>query len=151
MLAYLNTLYNDSTTWMARRAVLKRKCVSVCKLMRYFAQRTPQLNFITCSKIRWLFGSKFCHRNIIRFVCERINLRAFAEREKALILCPNGHWAGGRYNSDEQTRFATLARMGAVCVSYDLFGWGESALQVSSAASNFCCAYRADYKWNNDS
>ena len=59
----------------------------------------------------------------------------------ALILCPNGHWGGGRYNSDEQTRFATLARMGAVCVSYDLFGWGESALQVSMTAHRTSVAH----------
>jgi poly(3-hydroxybutyrate) depolymerase len=59
----------------------------------------------------------------------------------AVILCPNGHWAGGRYNSDEQTRFSTLARMGAVCVSYDLFGWGESALQVTGTAHRTSAAH----------
>jgi hypothetical protein len=51
-----------------------------------------------------------------------------------LILCPNGHWGDGRYNSDLQLRFGTLARMGAIAVSYDLFGWGESELQVTGAA-----------------
>ena len=29
---------------------------------------------------------------------------------------------------------ATLARMGAICVDYDLYGWGESALQVGAEA-----------------
>jgi len=59
----------------------------------------------------------------------------------ALILCPNGHWTDGRYNKDEQTRFGTLARMGATCVSYDLFGWGESELQVSGTAHRTSAAH----------
>jgi len=37
------------------------------------------------------------------------------------------HFGGGRYREDQQQRMGTLARMGAVCVDYDLFGWGESA------------------------
>lgn len=46
-----------------------------------------------------------------------------------VVLCPNGHFADGRYNKDVQSRCAGLARMGAVAVSYDLFAWGESTLQ----------------------
>ncbi|WP_297088198.1 sugar phosphate isomerase/epimerase family protein [uncultured Draconibacterium sp.] len=49
-----------------------------------------------------------------------------------VILCPNGHFNNGRYHEQIQTRCAGLARMGALAVSYDLFGWGESALQVGT-------------------
>src|SRR5690625_2697303 len=42
-----------------------------------------------------------------------------------VILSPNGHFDGGRYREDQQLRMATLARMGAMVFSYDLFGWGE--------------------------
>lgn len=35
----------------------------------------------------------------------------------------------------------TLARMGAVCVDYDLFGWGESILQVGSATHRSSAAH----------
>jgi sugar phosphate isomerase/epimerase/dienelactone hydrolase len=48
-----------------------------------------------------------------------------------VVLCPNGHFSDGRYNKDVQLRCAGLARMGAVAVNYDLFGWGESALQIA--------------------
>ncbi|MBN1925284.1 MAG: TIM barrel protein [Prolixibacteraceae bacterium] len=48
-----------------------------------------------------------------------------------VILCPNGHFANGRYNEQVQARCAGLALMGAVAVSYDLFAWGESALQFN--------------------
>lgn len=46
-----------------------------------------------------------------------------------VILNPDGHWTDHRYRADCQLRCAALARMGAMAFSYDLFGWGESALQ----------------------
>jgi dienelactone hydrolase len=46
-----------------------------------------------------------------------------------VILSPDGHWEHQRYRSDCQLRCATLARMGAMAYSYDLFAWGESLLQ----------------------
>jgi len=41
-----------------------------------------------------------------------------------VVLCPNGHGAG-RFGSEVQTRCAMLARMGAVAMSLNLFGWGD--------------------------
>lgn len=55
-----------------------------------------------------------------------------------VVLCPYGHFSNpdtnlyGRYRPDMQYRCATLARMGAVVFSYDMFAWGESRLQFSS-------------------
>lgn len=46
-----------------------------------------------------------------------------------LILSPDGHWMQHRFRSDAQIRCASLAKMGAMAFSYDLFGWGESMLQ----------------------
>src|SRR5262249_3771139 len=46
-----------------------------------------------------------------------------------VILNPDGHWERHRYRADCQIRCATLARMGAMAFSYDLFAWGESLLQ----------------------
>jgi dienelactone hydrolase len=55
----------------------------------------------------------------------------------AAVLSPHGHFTSadlneyGRYRPDQQYRCATLARMGAVVFSYEMFAWGESLLQVN--------------------
>lgn len=46
-----------------------------------------------------------------------------------VMLSPDGHWADQRYRKDCQIRCATLAKLGVVAISYDLFAWGESLLQ----------------------
>ncbi len=50
-----------------------------------------------------------------------------------VVLSPDGHWPQQRYRSDAQKRFITLARMGCMAVSYDLFAWGESLLQFAGS------------------
>ncbi|WP_207425443.1 DUF4974 domain-containing protein [Pedobacter sp. SYSU D00535] len=50
-----------------------------------------------------------------------------------VILNPDGHFGDGRYRADAQYRCAMQARMGAMAFSYDLFAWGESALQFKSS------------------
>ncbi|MDE1193585.1 MAG: acetylxylan esterase [Arachidicoccus sp.] len=49
-----------------------------------------------------------------------------------IMLSPDGHWDQQRYRPDCQIRCATLARMGCMAYSYDLFAWGESLLQFKT-------------------
>jgi hypothetical protein len=135
MLAYLNTLYTDSTEWNARRVALKKEVREKLQIDPILKQRVSSKPIL--SKIRIHDGysvQNFALETLPGlYVCGSV-YNPLSKGKHALILCPNGHWADGRYNADEQHRFGTLARMGAACVSYDLFAWGESELQVTAAA-----------------
>ncbi len=48
-----------------------------------------------------------------------------------VILHPQGHWDKHRYRADCQYTSAALAKMGAMIFSWDMFGYGESQLQVN--------------------
>ena len=142
MLAYLNTLYKDSTEWNARKTCLYKEVREKLQLDELLGKRVVAKPVL--SKIRKYNGysvQNFALETLPGlYVCGSI-YSPLTNRKHGVILCPNGHWANGRYNNDEQTRFATLARMGAACVSYDLFGWGESELQVTAAAHQTSIAH----------
>lgn len=142
MLAYLNTLYADKQAWENRSACLRkevRQRLGVDAILKQCVSTKPIL-----SKVRKFDG--YTVQNIALetlpglYVCGSIYTPA-KKGKHPVILCPNGHFGDGRYRKDQQQRMATLARMGAVCVDYDLFGWGESALQVGSAAHHASAAH----------
>ena len=142
MLAYLNTLYNDKSSFEKRTAALRvevRQRLGIDSLLKQCVSAKPIL-----SKVRKFDG--YTEQNIALetlpglYVCGTIYAPA-SKGKHPLIICPNGHFFDGRYNKDQQRRLATLARMGAVCIDYDLFGWGESGLQVGSAAHQTSAAH----------
>ena len=134
MLAYLNTLYTDRQSFQLRADSLKkevRQRLGIDTLLAQCVKTKPIL-----SKIRKFDGytvQNFALETLPGlYICGSIYTPQ-SKGKHALIICPNGHFGGGRYREDQQQRMGTLARMGAVCVDYDLFGWGESALQVGPA------------------
>lgn len=142
MLAYLNTLYADRQAFELRVDSLKkevRQRLGIDTLLAQCVKSKPIL-----SKIRKFDGytvQNFALETLPGlYVCGSIYTPQ-SKGKHALIICPNGHFGGGRYREDQQQRMGTLARMGAICVDYDLFGWGESALQVGSAAHRSSAAH----------
>jgi len=116
LLAYLNGLYPDSASWSTRRVALKKEFRQLLQIDSVLAKRVHSKPIL--SKVRNYDGYSVQNFAIETlpglYVCGSI-YNPLTKGKHALILCPNGHWGGGRYNKDEQTRFGTLARMGATC------------------------------------
>lgn len=135
MISWLTSLYNNKTEWEARRDTLRkevRERLGIDKLLPLCSKEKPEY-----SKIR-----KFDGYTVQNFRLKTVNGHTvcgsiYAPTGKGkhpLIICPNGHFSYGRYGKVQQLRLGTLARMGAICVDYDLWGWGESADEVGSKA-----------------
>jgi len=135
MLNYLKSLYSDKNQWEKRKSCLYHEVRDILEIDSLLAKRVQKKPIL--SNVR-----KFDGYTVQNFALETLPglyvagsiYSPLAKGDHALIICPNGHFNDGRYREDQQIRMGTLARMGAVCVDYDLFGWGESALQVGNAA-----------------
>lgn len=135
MISWLTSLYSNKTEWEARRDTLRkevRERLGIDKLLPLCSKEKPEY-----SKIR-----KFDGYTVQNFRLKTANGHTvcgsiYAPTSKGkhpLIICPNGHFSNGRYGKVQQLRLGTLARMGAICIDYDLWGWGESADEVGSKA-----------------
>ena len=135
LILYLSSLYADKAAWEARKDTLRpevRLRLGIDKLLPLCSKDAPEYG-----KIR-----KFDGYTVQNFRLKTVNGHTvcgsiYAPRSKGkhpLIICPNGHFSNGRYGTVQQQRLGTLARMGAICVDYDLWGWGESADEVGSKA-----------------
>ena len=148
LMAYLNSLYQNRQQWEARRDTLRREVaerLGILPLRRQCLMESNDLGAVrkhdgyTVQNFRLstINGHHVCG-SIYAPVALKWKKSFFSrEHERGkypLIVCPNGHFNGGRYNADLQKRYATLARMGAVCVSYDLWGWGESEEELEGDA-----------------
>ena len=144
LIAYLSGLYADKAQWEARRDTLRqevRERLGISPLLEF--REPPKADYGTLRKHDGYMVQNFrCHTIGGHTVCGSIYAPLPLTGKKAkgadskgrhpLIICPNGHFNQGRYNADLQKRYGILARMGAICVSYDLWGWGESAEEVGN-------------------
>ena len=144
LIAYLSSLYADKAQWEARRDTLRqevRERLGISPLLEF--REPPKADYGTLRKHDGYMVQNFrCHTIGGHTVCGSIYAPLPLTGKKAkgadskgrhpLIICPNGHFNQGRYNADLQKRYGILARMGAICVSYDLWGWGESAEEVGN-------------------
>lgn len=134
-LDYLKGLYANKTEWEARKNILKN-----CMIEALWINKAADLNEprIILSDKRIYRKQGYSVENIALEVLPGVYTTGSIYKpyplkgKQAVVLSPNGHFGDGRYRESEQIRCAKLAKMGAVTVSYDLFGWGESALQFPS-------------------
>ena len=135
LMAYLSGLYHDKASWEARREVLKREVrqrLGIDPLLAQCSIEAPKY-----SKVRRFDGYTVQNFRLKTVNGHTVCGSVYAPTGKGkhpLIICPNGHFANGRYGKVQQLRLASLARMGAICVDYDLWGWGESADEVGQEA-----------------
>ncbi len=149
MLDWLSTKYDNKEQWEQRRAILKKEVRDLLQIDPFLdscvvgeASKLPSSSVVRkasklsstaiLSKIRKHDG--YTTQNICLELTpgQHVFGTIYASQKKGLkplIVCPDGHWPS-RYRDDEQQRLATLARMGAVCVDFDLYGYSQSAAEV---------------------
>ena len=167
MLDWLSSLYNNKEQWEARRDTLRRevrqrleldKFLDSCVLVK--DKKGNLVRPVILSKIRkhdgyttqnicieltpgqHLFGTIYAPFGLNKKEKIKNKKAVSTDFKHALIVCPDGHWPY-RYRKDEQQRLGTLARMGAVCVDFDLYGWGESEKEVGDHHSSRAHVYQA--------
>ena len=145
MLDWLSSKYHNKEQWEARRDSLRSEVrqrleldafLDSCVMKTAGKPAGTKERPVILSKVRKHDG--YTTQNICIELTPGQHLfgTIYASLKKgkhALIVCPDGHWPY-RYRKDEQQRLGTLARMGAVCVDFDLYGWGESEKEVGEAA-----------------
>jgi hypothetical protein len=143
MTDYLSSLYSNRQEWESRARALRKAVreasgvdalLESCVDLHPILGKTRKYNGYTVQNIAlelvpgyYVCGSIYSPNN--KAARKQV---ANGKGQYPVIISPNGHWADGRYNKDLQVRYATLARMGAISISFDLFGWGESELQVGA-------------------
>ena len=143
LIDYLKSLSPIRVEWETRRAVLKREVRERLKIDELLAQcvnEKPQLS--TIRKHDGYTVQNFSLSTLGGYTIKGSIYTPAKRGKHPLIICPIGHFYDGRYNVDLQKRYGTLARMGAICVSYDLWGWGESEEEVGKEAHHTSMAHR---------
>lgn len=132
--------YTSQQVWESRKAEL-RKCFFEQLNLSPMPKKTP-LNPIFTPKRKY---DGYTVENVgIETVpgfwlCGSLYRPAKGKGPFPAVLSPHGHFsstdlnANGRYRPDQQIRCAMLAKMGAVVFSYEMFGYGESLLQITPA------------------
>ncbi|MBR1485038.1 MAG: hypothetical protein IJ612_05035 [Prevotella sp.] len=146
MLSHLSTLYNNKEEWEERRQALigevrQRLCIDrfldscvsnprvILGKKRRHQGYTTQNICMELTPGQHLFGTIYSPDGA--YGAQKTHKPQ--KPQHPLIICPDGHWPS-RYRDDEQQRLGTLARMGAVCVDFDLYGYGQSKTEVGEHA-----------------
>jgi len=128
-LDYLQTLYNDLPTWEARKQKLKTAIQEAVGL-NPMPKPTGSKPIITNKRVFDGYTVENIALEVLPGVYTMGSVyKPLKAKNCPIVINPCGHFLDERYRPDMQYRLAMLAKMGAIAVSYNLFGWGESMLQ----------------------
>lgn len=122
--------YHDKASWEQRKVLLKPQLYKALELWPLPAKSASK-PIITPKRI----FNGYTVENIAIEILPGLYINGSLYKPSKIkgkipvVLSPDGHWEHQRYRADCQLRCATLARMGVMAYSYDLFAWGESLLQ----------------------
>ncbi|QDH78524.1 acetylxylan esterase [Echinicola soli] len=147
-LAYFESLYDNRIAWEDRKSQLRQCMIEALGILEL--PRGPSSEPVITKRRN---HKGYSVENVALEVLPGIYTTGSVYRPRPLkknlpiIIMPNGHFGEGRYRESEQIRAATLAKMGAVVVGYDLFAWGESQLQFASEDHRLSAAHTIQ-TWN---
>lgn len=125
--------YNDRQSWEARKAQLRPELLKALTLSPLPKKPNSQ-PIITAKRVYNGYSVENVAIEILPglYINGSLYKPLNIKGKIPVMLSPDGHWEKQRYRADAQIRCATLARMGCMAYSYDLFAWGESLLQFKS-------------------
>lgn len=132
-LALLSGKYQNREEWELRKDSLRKELIILLQLEKL---RRIAVQPVRLGKMR--VYSDYTVENFALEIIPGVYVNGSIYKPRGLkdklpvMLSPDGHWAEHRYREDAQKRFITLARLGTMAISYDLFAWGESRLQFKS-------------------
>ena len=138
----MESMYSDQAEWESRKELLRSSILSGMNLDP-LPERSPLNAEISSKRIKNGYTvENVCFESVPGYFVFGNLYRPLDDSQKyPAILCPHGHFEGdtlgayGRFRPDMQKRCATLARMGAVVFSYNMFSWGgESIWQLDTSA-----------------
>lgn len=159
MLTYLSSLYSNKEQFEVRKDSVRRevrKLLEIDTYMDSLVHKKPILGKII--KHDGYTTQNICIETLPGEHLFGTIYTPATKGKHALIICPDGHFNGGRYREDEQLRLGTLARMGAICVDFDIYGWGQSEREYGKDSHRTDRAHviqalnaevLLDYMWKN--
>ncbi|MBD8348476.1 alpha/beta hydrolase family protein [Dysgonomonas sp. HGC4] len=141
-LTYLETLYNDKSSWEKRKAELIPCFKEALRLSPLPAKPNSKVILTAKRKYNGYTVENFAIETLPGiYVCGSIYKPSKIKGKYPVILNPNGHFGQGRYREDQQKRCAMQARMGIISASWDIFAWGESLLQFDGTLHRLSAAH----------